>query len=78
MGVLNVLNQRKNYHWAANVWVYQHELQEVFTQSSTNTCGHCTTNFTCMAKTSHGGIFGTDDEDVFENAQITAADIYNG
>lgn len=74
----DLLDQRKNCYWAANVWTYQHDLDQVFTQSSTNTCGHCTTNFTCMAKTKHGGVRGINDVDLYDNAQITAVDIYNG
>ena len=77
-GVAGILNQRKNCYWAANVWTYQHDLSEVFTSSSTNTCGHCTTNFTCMVKPDAHSLWGTDDPAVYESAQITAADIYNG
>ena len=77
-GVLGFANQRKHCYWAANVWVWQHDLSEVFTSSSTNTCGHCTTNFTCMAKGPRNSLWRTDDPDVYERAQITAADIYNG
>ena len=31
-----------------------------------------------MAKTKHDGFVGTDDVDVYGNAQTTAVDIYNG
>lgn len=67
------------YH-AANVWVAQHDASEIFTSSSTNVCGHCVTNFTCVVpftdERGNPSIQGTDDPDVYANNAISASDIF--
>lgn len=75
-GVLDIAEQGDNCIWASNVWSYQHDQDQVFTQSSANTCGHCTTNFTCFTNPVKGHFWGTDDPAVYNNNPVTAWQIY--
>ena len=75
-GVFGHVQQGKNCLWASNVWSYQHDQDQVFTASSTNTCGHCTTNFTCFTDPVKGHFWGTDDSTVYTENPVTAWEIY--
>ena len=75
-GLLGFAVQGENCLWAANVWTYQHDQDQVFTSSSTNTCGHCTTNFTCFSDPVKGHFSGTADPAVYNDNPVTAWDIY--
>lgn len=75
-GLLGFAEQGDNCLWAANVWTYQHDQDQVFTQSSANTCGHCTTNFTCFTTPVKGHFWGTDDPTVYTENPVTAWEIY--
>lgn len=71
-------DQTANCYWASNVWAAQHQLDQVFQGSSSNTCGHCTTNFTCFEVSSNGReIFGAGPE-TYNDVQVTADEIFLG